>query len=119
MYSPYGKKIEAQGGMLTLGLNVARLFSNKIILGVAADIKVNPERTHVSVATECLDDFNSSFTPLLVTPKDSANSSVYSTNLNGSGPRGNSILNWGVMLSLFPQKYGGILLEVKKGVTYF
>jgi hypothetical protein len=117
IYSPYGNTFGARGLMANFGLNVAKIFSDKFILGPVIDFKVNPGRHRILASTDFLSDFNNSFTALNSTALDSANSDVIKDNFNG-GILGNSIFNYGIMFSLFPNKYGGILFEIKTGVTF-
>ena len=120
MYSPWGKTIGARGGMFNFGINLGRFFSNKIIIGPVADMKLYPGGARANKLTsEFLNDFNASFTLNNSTLLDSVNSLVYSSNFNKDGIRGNSMFNLGVMISLFPQKFGALMLQIKKGGTSF
>jgi len=120
MFSPWGKTIGARGGMFNFGINLGRFFSNKIIIGPVADIKLFPggARGH-KLSSEFLNDFNDSFILNNSTSKDSVNLLVYSSNFNNEGIRGNNMFNFGVMISLFPQKFGALMVQIKKGGTGF
>ncbi|NOQ74805.1 MAG: hypothetical protein GQ574_22515 [Crocinitomix sp.] len=117
IYSPYGKTFGARGLMANFGLNFAKLDNDKIIFGPIMDFKLNPGRHRILAPNEFLSDFNDSYSPVNTTPQDSAYSQVIHQNLNG-GILGNSILNFGIMFSAFPNRYGGILFEIKTGITY-
>lgn len=119
MLSPWGTTIGAQGGIPTIGINLARFFSKKIIIGVIADFKFNPGISTKLPSNTFQTDFENHWTALTTSSKDSANSYVYHQNFLGNGVKGNNMFNIGVMFSLFPQKYGGILLQVKTGNTGF
>lgn len=119
MYSPFGKTIGAQGGMFNIGINLARFFSTKFILGGVADIKYIPGISVIKPSNEFLADFNSSYSPNFSTSLDSANSTVFYDNFNLNGIRGNNMFNFGFMFSPYPQKFGGIMFQVKTGITGF
>ncbi len=113
-----GNTISSRGLTLNLGFNLAKIFSDKIILGVTADLKVLPGLWKPKTSSTFLNDFNHS----LISPQndfDSINMSIVSQNYNQGGLVGNNKYYIGGMLSLFPQKYGGLLFEAKYGNTYF
>lgn len=120
-YSPIGKTLGSRGTMANFGINLARLFSTKIILGVVADIKILPGVWPIKPSKSFTSDFNESFLKTYDTQTDSANSTVVKSAFNNGGQNiiGQNVFNFGVALSLFPQKYGGILLQIKYGGTGF
>jgi len=120
-YSAIGKTLGSRGTMANFGVNLARFFSTKVILGVVADIKILPGVWPIKPSSSFTSDFNNNFQKTFDTQTDSANSSVVKNAFNNGGQNiiGQNIFNFGVAFSLFPQKYGGILLQAKYGVTGF
>lgn len=120
-YSTTGKTLGARGTMANFGINLARFFSTKIILGVVADIKILPGVWPIKPSNSFTSDFNTNFLKTYDTQTDSANASVVKDAFNNNNQNiiGQNIFNFGVAVSLFPQKYGGILLQVKYGSTGF
>ncbi|MGZ4089086.1 MAG: hypothetical protein ACXVNO_00080 [Bacteroidia bacterium] len=118
-YSAIGKTLGARGTMANFGINLARLFSTKIILSVVADIKILPGVWPIKPSNSFTSDFNNSFLKTHDNQTDSANSSVVKNAFNNGDVMGQNVFNFGIALSLFPQKYGGILFQVKYGGTGF
>jgi hypothetical protein len=119
MLTPWGKTIGAQGGVATFGLNFARFFSKQITFGISADIKLIPGLATNKPSQKFKNDFKDNYTPILNNSKDSANSVVFYNNLFGNGVSGNNMFNIGLMFAPFPQRFGGIQIQVKTGVTGF
>lgn len=122
MLNPIGKTIGSQGMISNFGINLARFFSKKIIIGISLDLKWIPGMSTKKINNEFTSDFNSHFIKQYDNPQDSANAYIMKTVFNnGYGPSlyGNGISNIGIMISLFPQKYGGVLLNFKTGNTSF
>lgn len=111
------------GGMQpTFGLNIARFFSNKFILGICFDIKSVKGFTQQRFSDKFISDFNESFKTSYGKSADSARAYVINHAINdvpGHGFTGNFSGNIGIMFSLFPQKYGGILIMAKRGYRDF
>lgn len=114
-----GKTFLSKGTSLNVGINFARFFSKKIIFGLASEIKLFPGFGRTSMSGSFITDFNSEFNYFQSSSLDSANARVIRTNINNNGLIGNNVFCYGVMLSLFPQKYGGVLLEVLYGSNGF
>lgn len=113
-----GNTISSRGLTLNLGFNIAKLFSDQIILGITADLKVFPGLWKPKTTSSFLNDFNNN----LSDPQnnfDSINLSIVSQNLNQGGLVGNNRYFIGGMLSLFPNSCGGLLFEAKYGRTDF
>lgn len=113
----YGSTFNTQGGMASFGINLARFFSTKFILGVTSDLKLLPGIRNVNPSDEFSSDFQGSYTPISGPPQDSANAEVFYSNIVYGGIRGHNMFNIGLMFSPFPQKYGGFMLEIKRGNT--
>lgn len=107
--------VRSSGTHWSAGFNVARFFTNKHILGVFIDVKVLKGFTSQKFSRQFIDDFNSGFRESYNTPEDSARAYLLKQRINSSSMFGNYMGNVGIMLSLFPQKYGGVMLSVKKG----
>jgi hypothetical protein len=118
MLSPIGKTFGTQGMVPNFGLNLARFFSHKIVLGLTLDIKLIKGFSNKKLSKEFISDFNSAFNTQYENPTDSVNAFIIKTCINDGPGRffsGNTLSNIGIMFSLFPQKYGGILVQIKKG----
>jgi len=114
----YGHTIGVKGLVSNVGINFARLFSRKFVLGVAVEFKIvngifpgKPSKAFVS-------DFNEMYISQYDNPKDSANAFVVKNAIN-TNFLGSQLGNICVMFSAFPQKYGGVLVQIKKGVSSF
>jgi hypothetical protein len=121
--SPIGKTFQEKGCMSNLGFNVARFFSYTTVLGVAADIKLIPGFGNPRLSSDFINDFNDNFSPQ-GTKLDSANADVVKINVNSYGPhgygfRGNIMLYYGIMFSLFPNRAGGFMVQLKTGMLGF
>ncbi len=118
LYSPWGKTFKTGGLHPSFGLNLARFFSNKFVLGVFFDLKGVKGFTQQKFSKEFLNDFNNSFITTYGSPSDSAKAYTVKDAINmvpGKDFWGNYYGNVGIILSPFPQKYGGIMISVKKG----
>lgn len=113
------KKSLAVGGLnISIGLNIARFFTKKIILGASMDYKGFPGNSKRKFSNEFISDFNSNYIPSQNTPEDSAIAYTLKGAINGEsdfGSRGGEFLNFGICFSPFPQKYGGFIVELKTG----
>ena len=103
------------GTSFSLGFNLARLFTKKRILGVFIDIKGIKGFTKQKFSSEFVSDFNLNFNSNYNSQEDSARAYLLNSRINSSNMSGNYRGDIGVMFSLFPQKFGGIMLAVKKG----
>ena len=116
MFKP--KTFKTGGMSFKMGLNLARLFTKKIILGVCADFKSIDGFTKQCFSNNFISDFNSNFIDAYNSKSDSAKAYIVSNSINDIGNnklKGNNFSNFGIEFSPFPNKYGGILLQVKKG----
>jgi hypothetical protein len=117
-----GKAFGPQGCISTIGFNPAGFFSNKLVLGIVADIKLIPGLKIMHASDKFLDDFNAAFVSPHGPGLDSANAQVVLVNLNNSGRhtygiRGYNMFYFGVMFSLLPHKAGALMLQVKRGTV--
>ncbi len=114
MVSPYGNILGANGIVGNGGFNLARFFSRKFILGFCFDVKIKGWIPPTKPSKEFINDFNTGFISQN-NSQDSANAFVVQNAINTGAFEGSTYGNIGVMFSLFPQKYGGILIQIKKG----
>ncbi len=107
------------GGMhLKIGLNIARFFSKKFILGICFDIKPFRGFTRQNFTDNFRNDFNSNFYGTYQNSFDSVRAFTVKDAINnkvGHNFLGNDYYGIGICFSPFPMRYGGILLEVKRG----
>ena len=107
------------GGLhFNVGINLTRFFTKKIIFGLCADFKLFPGFTTQNLNQTFINDFNSNFNTNQSNHLDSVRGDILYkvvNNQDGYRMKGNIFINYGFCISLFPQKYGGILLELKKG----
>lgn len=121
-YLQAGKNIPFRtGGMnLTLGLNLANLVTQKFILGVCLNFKLLPGYTKHYFSQQFREDFNSNAVYKYDNGLDSLRFDVLYkliNHLDDTRMRGNVLYNFGFCFSPFPQKYGGFMLEIRKGGT--
>ncbi|MBK7034952.1 MAG: hypothetical protein KBF42_08520 [Chitinophagales bacterium] len=122
LYSYQFESFRTGGMQLSVGVNVARFFSNKFVIGIIADVKGVKGLTQQHFSDDFINDFNESFITEYNKPSDSAKAYVISQAINdvpGHGFFGNYSGNLGIMFSLFPQKYGGVLISAKRGYRDF
>lgn len=118
LYAPWGKTFRTGGMHPSLGINLARFFSNKFLLGVFADLKGVKGFTQQRLSSEFKNDFNNNFITTYNSQEDSAKAYSVKDAINDKerhGFFGNYYGDIGIMFSPFPQKYGGIMVCVKKG----
>lgn len=117
-YSGFGKTLHTRGLIANFGVNLARLFTKKMVFGVCADYKIIPGIGQIRASNQFKTDFNDNLILKQAQPLDSANARVYSSNLNAN-PIGSIMGTIGLMISPFPQRYGGLMLQVKYGVSSY
>ena len=114
---PIGQFFRAGNGVhVGGGINVARFFSRKIVLGVLIDIK--PPIIPVSgyhISDNFKNEFNTNFTNTFNSSEDSINGYSLKDAVNKGYIGDNNSAYWGIMFSPFPQKYGGLMFKYKKG----
>jgi len=120
LYCPpgWGKTFRTGGMHPSIGINLARFFSNKFVLGVFADLKGLKGFTQQRLSPEFRNDFNNDFVTTYLSQADSARAYTVKDAVNGvpaHGFWGNYYGDYGLMFSPFPQKYGGVLISIKKG----
>lgn len=118
MISPIGKTISNQGLVMNFGINLARFFSNKILLGVAGDLKISGGYLIKQGDAKFLNDLVTSSPRQFDNSLDSANASIVMNALTKSAENpitGSRCYNIGIMFSPFPDKFGGIMVQVRRG----
>ncbi len=122
LYIPRSTAFSAKGMHLTVGLILARFFTRQIIFGICYDLKQFSGFTKQNLSQSFIDDFNSNFISTYGNEKDSSRAQTLRDAINnsqGAGIHGNAFENFGISFSPFPLKYGGFLIEVKKGNRIF
>lgn len=123
LYIPKDKPFRRGGISWNIGINLARFFTKKIILGLSVDTRFFfAGQTKQHFTNEFKNDFNSEFRTEYPTYKDSLRASVLYDGINGNNGvyvKGSFPGYYGISFSPFPQKWGGIMLEVKRGGTFF
>jgi len=109
------------GGVnLTVGLNLANLFTQKFILGICLNFKLFPGYTKHYFPQQFREDFNSDAIYKYDNGLDSLRFDILYKLINHTDNTrmpGNVLYNFGFCFSPFPQKYGGFMLEIRKGGT--
>lgn len=121
MMSPIGKTTSNQGLLMNLGINLSRFFSNKILFGIAGDLKLSGGFIKHGDA-QFLSDLDANYNVQYDNTLDSANSVIVKNALTKSAQNpimGNRCYNIGIMFSPFPDKYGGIMFQVRRGSKVF
>ena len=94
---------------------MARFFSKKIIVGAFIDLRPIHGPFFTQPSRKFAQDFNRDFIAAYQTPEDSATAYELKNRIMNRSFRGGSFGAFGVMLALFPNSYGGILLSLKYG----
>jgi hypothetical protein len=118
LYVPQSNTFTTGGAHWNVGLNIARFFTKKIILGVCYDLKEFDGFTQQHFSKSFVNDFNANFIPSYSNGMDSLRAYTLKNVVNGYsgyGINGNTFENIGISFSPFPQKYGGILIQIKRG----
>jgi len=107
------------GTCFNFGINLARFFSKKFILGLSIDGRLffnGLTKQHFS--NEFIKDFNDNYISEYSSYKDSLTASVLHDGINKNNDiyiRGSYPWFYCISFSPFPDKWGGFLLEIKKG----
>jgi hypothetical protein len=112
---PWGKGFRTGGMQLSLGFNPVCFFSNKFVLGFCFDLKGIKGFSNQQFGSSFRDEFNADFIGVYTDPSDSAKAHTVQTAISTNKFTGNYSGSIGIVISPFPQKYGGFLLAVKKG----
>jgi hypothetical protein len=111
-----------EGTNVDVGLNIARFFTQRFILGIGIDLKYLFHNEKITLSSEQISNFNSNYMPQLSNQMDSIRSislnSTFNnvTNYNFSASRFSHVcLNF----SPFPTKYGGLMFQLKLGNSTF
>ena len=105
-----------RGTYIGLGLNVARLFTKKFVLGFNIEFKAWKGLWPSYLTNNYINDFNDGYQNNLAIKEDSARAAVLKECINGSdrySRRGTFYSAMGISFSPFPQKYGGFMLIAK------
>lgn len=100
------------------GLNLARLFTKKIILGFGLEYKYSLYKGAQSLTQELKDEFNANYTPNWTNRFDSIRSATLHGAINGIDSnyiQGTNYFAWSINFSPFPDRFGGVLLQYKFG----
>lgn len=123
LYIPQDKPFRRGGTCFNFGINLARFFTKKIILGLSIDGRLFFNgRTKQHFSKEFINDFNNNYISEYSNYTDSLRGSVLRDGINGTNQtyvRGSFPWYYGITFSPFPQKWGGFLLEVKKGGSVY
>ena len=113
-----GKILPSNGTHLSLGLNIAGLFSRKFTLGVMVDVrgfKALGSNRQYGQLTNAINTYiiNNQSNPL-----DSTYATFLYSAFNNDDRKcffGSYLVNYGLFFSPFPCQYGGIMLQIKRG----
>ena len=112
-----GKALNPTGMHFTGGINLARLFSNRLILGIGFELKGFKGLFPKRIPVDLINSFNQDLISTYLNASDSSHATVLSSAINGNGSnkfQGNYVYSAGVIFSLFPNKFGGLLLFIKR-----
>jgi hypothetical protein len=118
LYIPRSNTFTTNGTSFKIGLNLVRFFSKKFIFGVCFDFKYINGFSKQNFSRDFVNDFNSNFNSTYNSETDSAKAYIVYNSINGNSKyvmKGNNFTNIGIEFSPFPNKFGGILLQVKMG----
>ena len=105
----------SNGAYAHIGLNLARFFSKKIILGVFYELKpLHGPFYPQPASSQFKTDFNNNFNTTYNSQEDSAVAYTLRRALIGGYMSSGNFGSYGIMVSLFPNKFGGILLSLKR-----
>ncbi len=116
------KTITTSGTHISFGLNTARFVSNKFLLGISFDFRLTKGFSSKRIEKTFKNDYLNNFSPTYESSSDSVITHILYEALNGNKKhnfRGMYLGNMGISFSPFPNKYGGFLIEVKKGYRTF
>ena len=122
LYVPNTGGFRDGGVSITVGLNLARFFTRKIILGICFDFKEMAYLPTQTFSKGFVNDFNSAYIPAQRNNRDSAVAQTLKDDINstaGSKIRGTIVNSIGVSFSPFPQSFGAIQLQIRKGQQSF
>jgi hypothetical protein len=118
----FGKVLPASGTSFNLGLNVAAFFSKKYVLGVMVEGRVfkffGTNRKYGKIRG----DVNAALIYTQPDARDSARVLFLADAFNSNPDRhffGSNQYRYGIIFSPYPDKYGGFLLAVKRGINNY
>ncbi len=110
------------GTSFEFGINFARFFTDKMIIGLGTELKYLEYQGAQSISQETRDKFNANYTPDWTNRFDSIRSATLHGAINdidGNYVLGTRFLNYSINFSPFPHKYGGFLLQYKSGKSEY
>ena len=122
LYMPNNNSFRTNGTHLNLGINIARFFTKKIILGVCLDFKILGSLSKQHFSSEFKNDFNLNFKQSYDNENDSLHGFALKSIINQNDKtcaNSNKFENIGIEFSPFPHKYGGVVIQVKSGFREF
>lgn len=122
LYMPKVEALATGGLHINVGVNFARFFTRKFILGISVDIKFFLGYTQQILPAKFVNDFNENFIHNQPTKMDSVSAYTLKEAINrtnGYGIKGNNFGNYGISFSPFPDKWGAFLVQAKYGYRNF
>lgn len=111
------------GGRFEIGLNVARFFSDKFFLGITFGTQcLFSNSVNQNLSNEFVTDFNNNFFLNADNLEDSAQALTLKGGINNKnkfGINANLINSFGILFSPFPDRFGGIALQVNYASNLF
>ena len=110
-YAPNNKTFNTKGKEFRIGVNLARLFTQKVFVGVYWGQSVINLWSDQNFSNQFVDDFNAGFEESYVSVEDSLSSLTLRNGINrvdGFYSSGNQSSSLGVVISPFPDRYGGM-----------
>ena len=117
-----GKVLPVHGWHTSLGLNIPGIFNKDFVFGPVLDFRLAKRLGVNKGYRKIRDDVNRYIITDYDNPQDSSIAGLLLKAFNPShisSFTGNYFDNYGLMFSPFPHKYGGIMLQVKKGKNDF
>ncbi len=117
LYTPQNGSFHTSGFHLQVNLNLARFFTRKFIFGICYERKSISSKTAPSFSDSFIQNYNS-YVVSQPYGTDSLRAYTLQNGINGTnghGVGGNMYSGIGLCFSPFPQKYGGFMLEIKRG----
>lgn len=115
----YSPSFSSNGHYVYAGLNLARFFSRKFVVGMSVDLRPLVGFLYRQPSPGFVNDFNNNFNTSFESQQDSATAYLLKKYLSDRQIWGCSFASYGVMFSLFPNRYGGVLLSAKHGIVNY
>lgn len=117
VYTNTGKILHGgRGSYITIGLNLARFFSKKIVLGVGVDLRCWKGLWDDRFTNGYINDFNANFNNTIQVIEDSARATALKETINGGRYYARGSYYSALVLSFapYPMEYGGFMLNLKR-----